>query len=142
MTNASFKNANDRVINTATIDNENIETSKVYKGKSATNLLQKKAATTSKDTTETTSDVGFDRLKYSSDSGQSGKVGFTNQKETGTYTNQEGANTLSTIEMPKVTAAKSGMVDVFWRGGDSYTTSKMMHGMKKFIKRAARGDRW
>jgi len=44
--------------------------------------------------------------------------------------------------MPKVTAAKSGMVDVFWRGGDSYTTSKMMHGMKKFIKRAARGDRW
>merc|ERR1712013_812794 len=97
MTNASFKNANDRVINTATVDNSNKETSKVYKGKSAS-LLQKKADT-KETTTETTSDVGYDRLKYSSTSGQTGKVGFGNKKETGTYTNQEGANTLSTIEM-------------------------------------------
>merc|ERR1712013_821837 len=59
MTNASFKNANDRVINTAEIDNSNTETSKVYKGKSAkaTALLQKKADT-KETTTETTSDVG------------------------------------------------------------------------------------
>lgn len=139
-TNASFTNKNDKVNVSAVTEKKTVEDAKVFKGKSATTLLQTKSPTTTK--TLDTTDTGYNRSDYAESTKQEGTIGKGNSKESGTYTKQEGANVVSVLEMPKVTAKKSGEVDVEWRGGDSYTTAKMMNGMKKFIKRAARGEKW
>jgi len=143
-TSAQFSNENEKVTNTADTLKNTRENTKVYKGASATTLLQTKAPTlpNSQELKIETTDQGYTRGTTNAQTTQSGTVGAGNSQETGTFTSQEGGNYVSVLEMPKVTAKKTGVVDVEWRGGDSYTTSKMMNGMKKFIKRAARGEKW
>lgn len=143
-TDATFQNKKEKRNDTVTTIDDDYMKSKVYKGKSLkTALLQTKTPVVkSFSTVKTSDDVGFNKVAFNEGSSQTGSIGTGKKIETGTYTNQEGANTISTQEKPKVTAKKTGVVDVEWRGGDSYTTSKMMFGMKKFIKRAARGERW
>jgi len=143
-TNASFKNKNEKVKVDATTQKDTKVDAKVFKGKKSEvpALLQAKALPYSTEDKTVTKDVGYQKKDIQQGTSQEGSVGKGSSKESGTYTQQEGQNTVSLTEKPKVTAKKSGTVDVDWRGGDSYTTSKMMHGMKKFIKRAARGEKW
>jgi hypothetical protein len=143
-TNASFKNKNEKVKVDATTQKDTNVDAKVFKGKKSEvpTLLQTKAMPYSTEDKTVTKDVGYQKKDITQGTSQEGSVGKGSSKESGTYTQQEGQNTVSLTEKPKVTAKKSGTVDVDWRGGDSYTTSKMMHGMKKFIKRAARGEKW
>jgi len=115
---------------------------KVFKGKVGAGdnfaLLQTKRYTN----VTYTKASGFDRRSDKNVTGQEGSVGKNFKNERDLFTIQEGKNEVKISEKPKVTADKTGKIEVDWMGGDSYTTSKVMHGMKKFLKRASRGDRW
>jgi len=115
---------------------------KVFKGKVASDASFSLLQTKRYQNVTTTMASGFDRRSDSNVTGQKGSVGKGYKNERDLFTIQEGKNQASVSEKPKVTAAKTGKIEVDWMGGDSYTTSKVMHGMKKFLKRASRGDRW